>query len=138
MKSSLLECRHPTSAHAPLDRRYAERVPIEYRVTYTRTEGARLITIRGVLKDLSKTGCQIRGTVLPNAGDTLRLTIYLGDEGTPLCLTDATVSWIKGSVFAVRFPPLSNSERKRLQAVIWKHVTLTHAKTHRIAFPILS
>lgn len=36
MKSSILEQnRHATNAHAPLDRRYAERVPIHYRVFYT-------------------------------------------------------------------------------------------------------
>ena len=138
MKSSLLECSQSASAHAPLDRRYAERVPIEYRVSYTGTEGARLITIQGSLKDLSKTGCQIRGTVLPSAGDTLTVTLYLEDGGAPLCLTDATVSWIKGSVFAIRFPKLSDSERNRLQTVIWKHVTLTHAKTYRTAFRIVS
>ena len=81
---------------------------------------------------------EIRGTVLPSAGDTLTVTLYLEDGGAPLCLTDATVSWIKGSVFAIRFPKLSDSERKRLQTVIWKHVTLTHAKTYRTAFRIVS
>jgi hypothetical protein len=137
MKSSLLEQNlNATSAHAPLDRRYAERVPIYYRVTYTGTEGARLVKIEGSLKDLSKTGCQILGTMPPAAGDILTVTLYLEDGQAPLRLTDATVSWIKGSVFAVRFPRLTEDERKRIQAMIWKHVTLS--KNHRAAFRIVS
>ena len=136
MKSSILEQNlHATSAHAPLDRRYAERVPIHYRVIYTGTEGARLIQTKGSLIDLSKTGCKILGTMLPAAGSCLTVTVYLEDGQAPLCLTDATVSRIKGSVFAVRFPKLTQDERKRIQAVIWKHVTLS--KNHRAAFRIV-
>jgi len=137
MKSSILEQNlHATNAHAPLDRRYAERVPIHYRVIYTGTEGARLIKTKGSLIDLSKTGCKILGTMLPAAGGCLTITLYLEDGRPPLCLTDATVSWIKGSVFAVRFPKLTQDERKRIQGVIWKHVTLS--KNHRAAFRIVS
>lgn len=137
MKSSIVEqSLDATSAHAPLDRRYAERVPIHYRVTYTGTEGARLIKTKGSLLDLSKTGCKIIGTILPAPGGTLAVTLYLEDGQVPLCLTDSIVSWIKGSVFAVRFPKLIEGERKRIQGVIWKHVTLS--KNHRAAFRIVS
>ena len=91
MKSSILEQNlHATNAHAPLDRRYAERVPIHYRVIYTGTEGARLIKTKGSLIDLSKTGCKILGTMLPAAGGCLTITLYLEDGRPPLCLTDAT------------------------------------------------
>ena len=138
MKSSLLELNlNATSAHDPLDRRYAERVPIHYRVTYTGTEGARFIKADGSLKDLSKTGCKILGTVLPARGGNLAITLHLEDGREPLRLTDATVSWIKGSVFAVRFPKLTEEERKRIQGVIWKHVTLSPSKNHRAAFRIV-
>lgn len=137
MKSSILEQNlRATNAHTPLDRRYAERVPIHYRVIYTGTEGARLIKTKGSLIDLSKTGCKILGTMLPVAGGCLTVTLYLEDGQAPLCLTDATVSWIKGSVFAVRFPKLTQDERKRIQGMIWKHVTLS--KNHRTAFRIVS
>lgn len=137
MKSSILEQNlRATNAHTPLDRRYAERVPIHYRVIYTGTEGARLIKTKGSLIDLSKTGCKILGTMLPVAGGCLTVTLYLEDGQAPLCLTDATVSWIKGSVFAVRFPKLTQDERKRIQGMIWKHVTLS--KNHRAAFRIVS
>jgi PilZ domain-containing protein len=106
-------------------------------VTYTGTEGARFITSKGSLRDLSKTGCKILGTTLPAIGGSLMVTLYLNDGQAPLCLTDATVSWIKGSVFAVRFPKLTDDERKRIQAVIWKHVTLSRAKDYRTAFRIV-
>jgi len=135
MKSSIL---HATSAHAPLDRRYAERVPINYRVTYTGTEGARVVKIEGSLRDLSQTGCKILGTVLPAEGASLTVTLHLEDGQAPLRVTDGTVSWIKGSVFALRFPKLTEEERKRIQAVIWKHVTLSPSKNHRAAFRIVT
>lgn len=139
MKSSIFEQHMKgTSAHAPLDRRYAERVPIHYRVTYLGTEGARLIKTEGSLRDLSQTGCKVLGTLLPTLGETLTVTLHLDDGHAPLCLTDATVSWIKGSVFAVRFPKLTEDERKRIQGVIWKHVTVSPSKNHRTAFRIVS
>jgi hypothetical protein len=123
--------------HAPLDRRYAERAFIQHEVTYTGIEGARFTTSTGSLKDLSKTGCKILGTTLPAIGGTLTITLHLNDGQPPLCLTGATVSWIKGSLFAVRFPKLIDDERKRIQAVIWKHVSLSKAKNHRTAFRIV-
>lgn len=135
MKSSIL---HATSAHAPLDRRYAERVPINYRVTYTGTEGARVVKIEGSLRDLSQTGCKILGTVLPAEGASLTVTLHLEDGQAPLRVTDGTVSWVKGSMFALRFPKLTEEERKRIQAVIWKHVTLSPSKNHRAAFRIVT
>lgn len=138
MKSSILDQKiNASNAHAPLDRRYAERVPTHYRVTYMGTEGARLVQTEGSLRDLSKTGCKVLGTVLPPLGCTLTLTLHLEDGREPLRLTDATVSWIKGSVFAVRFPKLTEDERKRIQGVIWKHVTLSPSKNHRAAFRIV-
>jgi hypothetical protein len=124
-------------SHEPLDRRYAERALIHHEVTYTGTEGARFTTSTGSLKDLSKTGCKILGTTLPALGGTLTITLHLNDGQPPLCLTGATVSWIKGSLFAVRFPKLIDDERKRIQAVIWKHVSLSKAKHHRTAFRIV-
>jgi hypothetical protein len=138
MKHSLLEQNLTTPrAHSPLDRRYAERALIHHEVTYTGTEGARFTTSNGSLKDLSKTGCKILGTTLPPIGGTVTITLHLNDGQPPLCLTGATVSWIKGSLFAVRFPKLTDDERKRIQAVIWKHVSLTKEKSHRTAFRIV-
>jgi c-di-GMP-binding flagellar brake protein YcgR len=127
----------PPRPHAPLDRRYAERALIHHEVTYTGTEGARFTTSTGSLKDLSKTGCKILGTTLPPIGGSVTVTLYLNDGQSPLCLSDSTVSWIKGNVFAVRFPKLADHERKRIQGVIWKHVSLSKAESQRTAFRIV-
>jgi hypothetical protein len=138
MKCSLVEQKLAVPrAHAPLDRRYAERALIQHEVTYTGTEGARFITSTGSLKDLSKTGCKVAGTTLPGIGARVTITLYLNDGHPPLRLTDATVSWINGNVFAVRFPKLVDEERKRIQGVIWKHVSLTQGKNPRTAFRIV-
>ena len=138
MKRSLLEQNlMAPRTHAPLDRRYAERALIHYEVTYTSTEGARFTTSTGSLKDLSKTGCKIVGTALPAVGVRVTITLYLQDGKAPLCLTDATVSWIKGNVFAVRFSKLTNDTRKRIQGVVLKHVSWSNGENHRTAFRIV-
>jgi len=54
-----------------------------------------------------------------------------------LCLTDATVSWIKGNVFAVRFSKLADDAQKRIQGVVLKHVSLSDGKNQRTAFRIV-
>jgi len=61
----------------------------------------------------------------------------LHDGQAPLCLTDATVSWIKGNVFAVRFSKLADDARKRIQGVVLKHVSLADGKNQRTAFRIV-
>ena len=124
-------------AHSLLDRRYAERVPIRYRVSYSGAEGARIVTGEGTLKDLSKTGCKILGMTTSSLGSSLTLLLYLEDGQAPICLTGVTVSWIDRVSFSVRFPKLSAEERKRLQEVIWKHVSLSSLDDRRTAFRIV-
>ena len=128
---------HHQKTHSLLDRRYAERVPIGYRVSYSGTEGARIVTGAGALKDLSKTGCKILGTTTSSLGSSLTLHLYLEDGQAPLCLTGATISWIERASFSVRFPKLSAEERKRIQEVIWKHVRLSSLDNRRTAFRIV-
>jgi hypothetical protein len=137
LKSTVLDY-SPNSkkTHVPLDRRDAERAPIHYRVTYTGSDGARLIKTEGSLRDLSTTGCKILGTFLPPLGTTLTITLYFEDGHAPVCLTGATVSWIKGRIFAVRFPRLAGEQRKRIQDVILKHITLSPSTSQRAAFRI--
>ena len=124
-------------AHSLLDRRYAERVPIRYRISYSGQEGARVVTGEATLKDLSKTGCKILGAAPSPLGSPLTLLLDLKDGQAPIRLTDVTVSWIGRDSFAVRFPKLSAEERKRLQEVILKHVRLSSLDDRRTAFRIL-
>jgi c-di-GMP-binding flagellar brake protein YcgR len=124
-------------AHSLLDRRYAERVPIRYRITYYGEEGARVVTGEGALKDLSKTGCKILGETTSSQGSHLTLLLDLEDGQAPLRLTDVLVSWIAKDSFAVKFPKLSPEERKRLQDVILKNISLSSINDQRTAFRIV-
>jgi hypothetical protein len=124
-------------AHSLLDRRYAERAPIRYRISYSGEEGARIVTGEGILKDLSKTGCKILGATTSSLGSSITLLLYLEDGQAAMCLTNVIVSWITRDSFAVRFPKLSAEERKRLQDVIWKNVSLSSLDDRRTAFRIV-
>jgi c-di-GMP-binding flagellar brake protein YcgR len=124
-------------SHSLLDRRYAERVPIRYRITYSGEEGARIVKGEGALKDLSKTGCKILGVTTISLGSRLTLHLNLEDGQAPMRLTDVLVSWIARDSFAVKFPKLSPEERKRLQEVIWKNISLSSLDDRRTAFRII-
>ena len=128
---------HNQKAHSLLDRRYAERVPIRYRITYSGEEGARIVTGEGALKDLSKTGCKILGAARVSLGSRLTLLFDLEDGQSPMRLTNVLVSWIASDSFAVRFPKLSAEERKRLQDVIFKKISLSSLDDRRTAFRIV-
>jgi hypothetical protein len=124
-------------AHSLLDRRYAERVPIRYRTTYFGEEGARIVAGEGALMDLSQTGCKILGVAPSPLGSRLTLLLDLEDGHTPMRLTDVIVSWISKDSFAVKFPKLSPDERKRLQEVIWRHISVSLLDDRRTAFRII-
>jgi hypothetical protein len=124
-------------SHSLLDRRYAERVPIRYRITYSGEEGARIVKGEGALKDLSKTGCKILGVATISLGSRLTLHLNLEDGQAPMRLTDVLVTWIARDSFAVKFPKLSPEERKRLQEVIWKNISLSSLDDRRTAFRII-
>jgi len=124
-------------SHSLLDRRYAERVPIRYRITYSGEEGARIVRGEGALKDLSKTGCKILGVAESSLGSRITLHLDLEDGQAPLRLTDVLVSWIAKDSFAVKFPKLTPEERKRLQEVIFKNISLSSLDDRRTAFRIV-
>ncbi len=124
-------------AHSLLDRRYAERVPIRYRITYFGEEGARIVAGEGALKDLSKTGCKILGAAPSPLGSRLTLLLDIEDGHALMRLTDVIVSWISKDSFAVKFPKLSSDERKRLQEVIWKNISMSSLDDRRTAFRII-
>ena len=128
---------HNQKTHSLLDRRYAERAPIRYRITYSGEEGARIVTGEGALKDLSKTGCKILGAATSSMGSHLTLLLDLEDGQAPMRLTNVLVSWIARDSFAVRFPKLSPEERKRLQEVIFKNISVSSLDDRRTAFRII-
>ena len=110
---------------------------MRYRVTYSGEEGARIVRGEGALKDLSKTGCKILGATTSSLGSSLTLLLDLEDGQAPLCLTNVVVSGIAEDSFAIRFPKLSAEERKRLQDVIFKKISLSSLDDRRTAFRIV-
>lgn len=138
MKSRIFDLRVDLKgAYAPLDRRYAERAALQARVLYASEDGTRILKAEGALSDLSKSGCKIEGTASPVEGSHVTLFLYLSDGQPPLCLTEATISWVRGSAFAAKFPDLTPEERKRIQELIWKHVTISLSKQQRAGFRIV-
>jgi len=123
-------------AHSLLDQRYAERVPMWCRISYSGQVGARAVTGEAILKDISKTGCKILGPAPSPQGSHVTLLLDLKDGQDPMRLTDAIVSRISRDSFAVRFPKLSTVERRRLQEVILRHIRLSSLEDRRAAFRI--
>lgn len=89
------------------------------------------------MKDLSKAGCKILGVAQSSLGSRLTLQLDLEDGQAPMRITDVIVSWISTDSFAVKFPKLSSEERKRLQDVIWKNISLSSLGDQRTAFRII-
>lgn len=120
-----------------LDRRGAERVPMECPVRFTSEErhddGSK---IEGTLCDLSKTGCQIFSLQPPAPGSQITLLLVLPDGNPPMRLIGTTVRHVRGRVFGAEFLPLTPEERRRLQALIFKHVTWQVYSLRRPAFRI--
>jgi hypothetical protein len=54
-----------------------------------------------------------------------------------MCLTNVIVSWIARDSFAVKFPKLSAEERRRLQEVIRKNISVSSLGDQRTAFRIV-
>lgn len=128
---------HDPKPHSLLDRRYAERVPIRYRVSYSGAEGARIVRGEGILKNLSKSGCKILSTATISLGSRLTLLLYLEDTQSPIRLNDTLVSWVAKESFSVKFPRLSPEQRQRLQEVIFKHISLSAVNHQRTGFRIV-
>ncbi|SLM47881.1 protein of unknown function [Nitrospira japonica] len=124
-------------AYTPLDRRYAERASLRIPVLYASADGSSLLKAEGLLTDLSKSGCNIEGTVSPPVGSRITLFLYLADGQPPLCLTDVTIPRVKGLAFAAEFPDLMPEERKRIQQLIWRHVTFSASRQTRAGFRIV-
>jgi hypothetical protein len=134
---------HPTfksndkKAHALLCQRAAQRVVAQYRVSYSTQERARLIKGEGTLKDLSKTGCKVVGIPVPALGSSLTLFLDFEDGQSPLCLAGSIVGRVAGGSFAVKFPAMRSSERKRVQEAILRKIRVSSLTDRRTEFRIV-
>ncbi len=104
------------------DSRYAERVAVNCRETYTGEIPSQPHAGEGLTKDVSLTGCKIVSNRPVTRGTLLTLTIALPDGQPPLSIFSAHVVWVAGAQFSVRFMHLPKENRKRLQAFIWRNI----------------
>ena len=98
----------------------AERAPMYGHAIYTYKEGFYIYTVEGLIRDLSATGCDIRGTMPQVVGSQIRVMLSLPDEQPPLCVRGAIVSWVAGEFFGVKFPKLKPHEYDRVHQHVRK------------------
>jgi len=98
----------------------AERAPMYGYATYTYKVGVFIYTIECLIRDLSETGCGIRGTVPLGVGSQIRVMLSLPDQQPPFCVSRAIVSWVAGHCFGVKFPKLKPHEYERVHQHIRK------------------
>lgn len=123
----------PANASSVLDRRDAERVPLDAAVSYVSDARMGLTRGEGRLDDLSKTGCKIIGPLLM-VGTTATLVIHIADDRPPLCLSGVEVTWSNGESFGVRFSKLSGEDRQRLQELVLRFATFKGRSEDHTAF----
>lgn len=118
-----------------MDRREAERAPVDCPVTFTSEEiQGSVAKVEGTLVDLSKTGCKVASPTPPHRDSQITLVLYLPDGGPPLRLIGTTVRHVGSRTFGAEFLPVTPEERRRLQSIIFKHLTWSVFSLRRPAF----
>jgi c-di-GMP-binding flagellar brake protein YcgR len=125
------------SAYSSLDKRYSERVAVTCPVRYSGEVSTQPHKGEGVTKDISLSGCKMISERPVTRGTLLSLTITLPDGLGPLKLTSAHVVWVSGCHFSVRFMQLSQADRKRIQAFLWKNITHDTVHNQRARFRLV-
>ena len=98
------------------------------RVSYTYKASGQFCEGQGCTRDLSRTGCGIRGNIIPPTGTDLRVTLYLEDQGVPLSL-EATVRWTVGTYFGAQFVDIEVEDYTRIRRYMW---TVLNEATNRM------
>lgn len=119
------------SVMARVQRRESVRFPITLNVTFSllRREGEKSPDRegnRGQTVDISAGGMQVASSVSPWAGDKVQVALQLGDECLPEINQQGEVAWayyddwLKTARFGVRFTDISEEERERIVAYIFR------------------
>ena len=83
------------------DRRREPRIGGTFKVRYSGSDGNDIIIGHGTITDLSRYGFRIQGNQQVKVGLELGLFLELPGQDTPLCIPQATVSWVNGRWFGV-------------------------------------
>lgn len=124
-------------AYSSLDKRYSERVAVTCPVRYSGEVSTQPHKGEGVTKDISLSGCKMISERPVTRGTLLSLTIALPDGQGPLKLASAHVVWVSGCHFSVRFLDVSQANRKRIQAFLWKNITHDTVQNQRARFRLV-
>ena len=100
------------------DRRREPRIGGTFKVRYSGSEGADIIIGHGTITDLSRYGFRIQGNQHVKVGMELGLFLELPDQESPLCIPQATVSWVNGRWFGVELRADRKKEPKWLEYLL--------------------
>ena len=73
---------------------------------------------QGIVLELSRVGCRIRGNEPVVAGETLSVQFFLPNSPKPLLIEQAVVKWAKGWEFGLAFKRLQPQEADQLQHLL--------------------
>src|SRR5262245_11639272 len=73
---------------------------------------------QGIVLELSRVGCRIRGNEPVVAGETLRVQFFLPNSQKPLLIEQAIVKWAKGWEVGLAFKRLQPREADQLQRLL--------------------
>ncbi|HEU0006702.1 MAG TPA: PilZ domain-containing protein [Nitrospiraceae bacterium] len=90
------------------------RIPVGHPATIQSDSGAG----KGILLELSPSGCRIRSNIALNAGAYLALRIAVAQEPTPLAVEVSVVRWCKDGHFGVEFLRYSQGDRERVTNLV--------------------
>ena len=96
-------------------KRTSKRVPVQLPVTFA---GDLIDDGEGTVVNLSPEGCAIGCNSSPQRGNTIHLTVYLGDQELPMTVELANVRWRMEEVFGVQFISMSPEQQERLRRFI--------------------
>lgn len=84
-----------------LEKRRDPRIGGQFKVRYSGSDVNKIVIGYGTVTDLSRFGFGIEGNRGIKRGMELALFLEIPDTEAPICIPQATVSWINGSRFGV-------------------------------------
>ena len=95
--------------------RRVPRIPLQASVTYLTRE----IQAKGLIVDASREGLRIQSDHAVHVGMRLALVLFLPNDHEPVMIEEATVQWVHGNHFGVRFVKCSTNAEARLSSFFW-------------------
>ncbi len=104
-----------TAASVGVDRRRDPRIGGRFKVRYSGSDVQKIVIGYGTITDLSRYEFGIEGNRGIKRGMELALFLEIPDSEEPMCIPQATVSWISGSRFGVELRAARGKESDWLE-----------------------